>query len=61
MIATTPLDGYPPGVSVTPDGRYIAVADTVSGDVEIVDALSHQVIATVTGMKYPNDTLSLAA
>jgi YVTN family beta-propeller protein len=46
---------------VTPDGRYIAVADTVSGDVEIVDALSHQVIATVTGMQYPNDTIALAA
>jgi YVTN family beta-propeller protein len=37
------------------------VADTVSGDVSIVDALSHQVVATVTGMKYPNDTLALAA
>jgi YVTN family beta-propeller protein len=60
-IATTQLEGYPHGVSVTPDGRYVVVADTVSGAVDIVDALSHQVIATVTGMKYPNDTLALAA
>lgn len=61
LIATTPLEGYPHGVSVTPDGRYVVVADTVSGNVTIVDALSYEVIATVTGMKYPNDTLSLAA
>lgn len=61
VVATTPLDGYPHGVSVTPDGRYVAVADTVSGNVDIVDTLTFQVIATVTGMKYPNDTLSIAA
>ncbi len=61
VIATTALDGYPHGVSVTPDGRYIAVADTVSGNVALVDALTHQVIANVSGMPYPNDTLSLAA
>lgn len=61
VIATTSLDGYPHGVSVTPDGRYVIVADTVSGDVSIVDALSHLVIATVQGMKNPNDTLALAA
>jgi YVTN family beta-propeller protein len=61
VIATTALDGYPHGVSVTPDGRYIAVADTVSGTVALVDALTHQVIATVNGMPYPNDTLALAA
>lgn len=61
VIATTQLDGYPHGVSVTPDGRYISVADTVSGNVSVVDALTHEVIATVPGMKYPNDTLSLAA
>lgn len=61
VTATVSLDGYPHGVSVTPDGRYIAVADTVSGDVDIVDGLTHLVIATVSGMKYPNDTLSIAA
>lgn len=61
VIATTRLEGYPHGVSVTPDGRYVSVADTVSGNVEIVDTLTYQVVATVTGMKYPNDTLSLAA
>ncbi|MGH2501350.1 MAG: YncE family protein, partial [Ktedonobacterales bacterium] len=61
VIATTALDGYPHGVSVTPDGHYIVVADTVSGVVSIVDALTHQVIATASGMPYPNDTLALAA
>lgn len=61
VVATTPLDGYPHGVSVTPDGRYVIVADTVSGDVAIVDAISHEVIATAQGMKNPNDTLALAA
>lgn len=60
-VATVPLSGYPHGVSVTPDGRYVVVADTVSGQVSVVDALTHSVIATVGGMKYPNDTLSIAA
>lgn len=61
VVATAQLEGYPHGVSVTPDGRYVSVADTVSGNVSVVDTLTDEVIATVTGMKYPNDTLSLAA
>lgn len=60
-VATVPLEGYPHGVSVTPDGRYVVVADTLSGNVTIVNALTRQVIATVKGMKNPNDTLALAA
>lgn len=61
MAATTQLEGYPHGVCVTPDGRYIVVADTVSGDISVVDARSHALVATAHGMKYPNDTLAVAA
>ena len=61
VTATIPVSGYPHGLAVTPDGRYIVVADTSSGQLSIIDALTNQVIATVSGLRYPNDAITTAA
>jgi YVTN family beta-propeller protein len=61
VIATVPVSGNPHGLAVTPDGRYIVVADTASGQLSIIDALTNQVIATVSGLRYPNDAIATAA
>ncbi len=61
VTATIPVSGYPHGLAVTPDGRYIVVADTSSGQLSVIDALAGQVIATVSGLRYPNDVIATAA
>src|SRR5579859_3595201 len=61
VIATIPVSGYPHGLAVTPDGRYVVVADTSSGQLSIIDTLTNQVIATVSGLRYPNDAITTAA
>lgn len=61
VTATIPVAGYPHGLGVTPDGRYIVVADTSSGQLSIISALTDQVIATVSGLRFPNDAIATAA
>lgn len=61
VTATIPVAGYPHGLAVTPDGRYIIVADTSSGQLSVIDALTNQIIATVSGLRYPNDAIATAA
>lgn len=61
VVATIPVSGYPHGIAVTPDGRYVIVADTASGQLSVIDTLTEQVIATISGMRYPNDVITTAA
>lgn len=55
--ATIPVDGYPHGLAVTPDGRYVIVANTISRNISVIDTQSEQVIATISGEKFPNDVI----
>ncbi|HEX5159113.1 MAG TPA: YncE family protein [Ktedonobacterales bacterium] len=55
--ATVVVTGYPHGIAVTPDGRYIVVADTLGKNLAIIEAQTLKVIATIPGERYPNDVL----
>jgi YVTN family beta-propeller protein len=55
--ATVVVTGYPHGVAVTPDGRYVVVADTLGKNLAVIDAQRRKVIATIPGERYPNDVL----
>jgi YVTN family beta-propeller protein len=59
IIAT---QGYPHGVAVTPDGRYVVVANTVSRNLSVIDAATDRVVATVQSpaLRFPNDVLITA-
>ncbi len=61
LVATVPVGRSPHGVAVTPDGRYIIVANILSGNLSVVEAASNQVIATLPAEKYPNDVAIAAA
>ena len=55
--ATVVVTGYPHGIAVTPDGRYVVVADTLGKNLAVIDAQTLKVIATIPGERYPNDVL----
>ena len=55
--ATVPVTGYPHGIAVTPDGRYVVVANTLGKDLSVIDTTTLKVIATIPGERYPNDVL----
>ncbi|MEO7003005.1 MAG: beta-propeller fold lactonase family protein [Ktedonobacterales bacterium] len=55
---STLINGYPHGVAVTPDGRYVIVADTTGKTVSVVDARTMALVATISGMQEPNDALA---
>jgi YVTN family beta-propeller protein len=55
--ATVEVTGYPHGIAVTPDGRYVVVADTLGKNLAVIDAQTLKVIATIPGERYPNDVL----
>lgn len=55
--ATVPLEGYPHGLAVTPDGRFLVVANTISRTLSVVDTASLHVSATISGETFPNDVL----
>jgi YVTN family beta-propeller protein len=60
LVATVPVGRSPHGVAVSPDGRYVVVANIESGDLSVVDASSDKVIATIKGESNPNDVLITA-
>ncbi|HZC77894.1 MAG TPA: hypothetical protein VE258_09115 [Ktedonobacterales bacterium] len=51
------MDGYPHGLAVTPDGRYVVVANTIGQSLSVLDAASDRVVTTIPAEKYPNDVL----
>jgi YVTN family beta-propeller protein len=55
--ATVNLSGYPHGLAVTPDGRYVVVATTSGKTLMVVDTQTDTVVATAPGESYPNDVL----
>ncbi len=55
--ATVGVTGYPHGIAVTPDGRYVVVADTLGKNLAVIDVATLKVIATIPGERYPNDVL----
>ena len=54
---TINVSGYPHGLAVTPDGRYVVVAETFGQDVAVIDTVTDTVVANITGMTFPNDVL----
>jgi YVTN family beta-propeller protein len=57
--ATVPVSGYPHGIAVTPDGKYVVVANTTGRTLSVIATATNSVIATVQGEQYPNDVLIL--
>ncbi len=55
--ATVPVGTYPHGLALTPDGRYLIVANNLSNSVSVIATGSDQVVATITGERYPNDVI----
>jgi YVTN family beta-propeller protein len=55
--ATVAITGYPHGIAVTPDGRYVVVATTYGKTLAVIDSATLKVIATIAGERYPNDVL----
>lgn len=51
------VDGYPHGIAVTPDGRYVVVANTIGQNLSVIDTRSDTVVANIPAEKYPNDVL----
>lgn len=49
--------GYPHGVAVTPDGRYVVVATTFGKHLAVIDVAAQKVVATVAAEEDPNDVL----
>jgi YVTN family beta-propeller protein len=61
VTATVPVTGFPHGLAVSPDGRYVVVAGTTSGQLSVFETLTNSVVATISGLRYPNDVLITAA
>jgi YVTN family beta-propeller protein len=57
LSAAVPVGRSPHGVAVSPDSRYVVVANILSGDLSVIDASNTTVIATIKGGKNPNDVL----
>ncbi len=51
------VSGYPHGLAVTPDGRYVVVAETFGRQLAVIDTVTDTVVATISGMPFPNDVL----
>ena len=56
--ATVRVGTFPHGLALTPDGRYLVVANNLSDDVSVIATATDQVVATIRGEKYPNDVIA---
>jgi YVTN family beta-propeller protein len=57
--ATIPVSGYPHGLAVTPDGKYVVMANTTGKTLSVIETATNTIVATVQGEQYPNDVLIL--
>jgi YVTN family beta-propeller protein len=57
VVATVQVQGYPHGLAVTPDGRYVVVAETLGDTLSVIDTATNKVVATIKGEKYPIDVV----
>ena len=57
LAATVPVGRSPHGVAVSPDSRYVVVANILSATLSVIDASTNAVVATIKAEKYPNDVL----
>jgi YVTN family beta-propeller protein len=57
VVASIPVAGYPHGLALTPDGRYLVVADTYGDTLSVIDTSTNTDIGTIPGEKYPNDVV----
>jgi YVTN family beta-propeller protein len=58
--ATVNVTGYPHGIDVTPDGRYVVVAGTTGNSISVIDTTTLTSVASVSGEQDPNDVLIAA-
>lgn len=57
--ATVAVGRYPHGLALTPDGRYLVVANNLGDTLSVIATASEQVVATIAGERYPNDVIAL--
>jgi YVTN family beta-propeller protein len=55
--ASVTVAGYPHGLAVTPDGRYVVVADTTGRELSVIDTRTNTVAATIPAGEDPNDVI----
>src|SRR5579875_1275062 len=57
IAGTVTVSGYPHGLAVTPDGRYVVVAQQYGKTLSVISTQSDSVVSVITGMQYPIDVL----
>jgi YVTN family beta-propeller protein len=57
VVATVVVQGYPHGLAVTPDGRYVVVANTIGHTLSVIATGTNQVVATIQDKNFPNDVV----
>lgn len=57
--ATVRVGTYPHGLALTPDGRYLVVANTLGDTISVIATASETVVATIPGDRYPNDVIAV--
>jgi YVTN family beta-propeller protein len=57
--ATVGVGAFPHGLALTPDGRYLAVANNQSDDISVIATATDQVVATIPAEKFPNDVIAV--
>jgi YVTN family beta-propeller protein len=57
--ATVQVGRFPHGLALTPDGRYLVVANNLSNTLSVIATATDQVVATIPGEKYPNDVIAV--
>jgi YVTN family beta-propeller protein len=57
--ATIRVGASPHGLALTPDGRYLVVANRLGNSLSVIATATDTVVANIQGEKYPNDVISL--